>query len=78
MNKLRVAFFGLAHPHCTALLKAIKNDPDDFEIIGFADYPETPADHYNYESRRELFAVQNGILEYKDHRELIAKKHLGE
>lgn len=74
MKKLRVAFFGLAHPHCTALLKAIKNDPEDFEIVGFAEYPKEPADPYTYESRREHFKVNNGVVEYESYLDLIAQK----
>ena len=73
MNKIKVAFFGLAHPHCTALLKAVMNDPDDFEIIGFAEYPTPAPDPYTYESRRLHFSEKKGIKEFESYLDLIDK-----
>jgi len=71
MKKIKTAFFGLAHPHCTALLKAIKNAPDDFEIIGFAEYPTPAPDPSTYESRRAHFVVKNNVKEYENYLDLI-------
>ena len=73
MKKIRTAFFGLAHPHCTALLKAINNAPEDFEIIGFAEYPTPSPDPSTYESRKAAFAVKNNVKEYENYLDLIAE-----
>ena len=73
MKKIRTAFFGLAHPHCSALLRAIKNAPNDFEIIGFAEYPTPSPDPSTYESRRSTFAVKNNVKEYENYLDLIEK-----
>ena len=73
MKKIRTAFFGLAHPHCSALLRAIKNAPNDFEIIGFAEYPTPSPDPSTYESRRMNFAQKNGVREFENYLDLIEK-----
>jgi predicted dehydrogenase len=73
MKKIKVAFFGLAHPHCTALLKAIMNAHDDFEIIGFAEYPTPAPDPSTYEKRRLHFIEKAGAVEFENYTDLIAK-----
>ena len=37
MKKLKVAIFGLAHPHAAALAKAFRAMPDEAEVLGFAE-----------------------------------------
>ena len=73
MKKIKVAFFGLAHPHCTALLKAIMNAHGDFEIIGFAEYPTPAPDPSTYEKRRLHFIEKAGAVEFENYTDLIAK-----
>ncbi len=74
MKKLKVAFFGLAHPHVTALYKTIANYPEDFEIIGFAEVPMPSPEPDQYEARRTGMRDKRGIREFADWQELIVEK----
>lgn len=73
MKKIRTAFFGLAHPHVGALVKTVANYSDDFEMIGFAEYPMPSPDPTQYEKRRKHLTEKYGMKEY-DWQELIAQK----
>lgn len=72
MKKIRVAIFGLAHPHLSIIRRSISNCPDDFEIIGFADVP--PYDGYFHEDLTKSLRDRHGIKEYTDWKELVAEK----
>jgi len=76
MNKLKVAIFGLAHPHAAALTRAFKALPDEVDILGYADVgpydDQTPEERYRnigeqaddltrYENWRELFALSPDV-----------------
>ena len=69
MKKQRTALIGLAHPHAITLYHAVKNQPQAFEIIGFADVP--PAESLTYEARRAVL-INEGVQEYENWRELLA------
>lgn len=73
MGKIKTAFFGLAHPHVSALLRTICNYPDDFEIIGFSDVPLPHPDPNTFEGRRKEF-LKLSIPEFENWFDLIAKK----
>lgn len=49
MKKIRVAFFGLAHPHVGALLQTVAKHPEDFEIVGYVEAPIPTPDLFSYE-----------------------------
>jgi predicted dehydrogenase len=71
-NKIRVAVFGIVHPHVNMLSKAILAYPDDFEMIGFAEYPIPTKDPVQYEKRRGMLS-ELGMKEYA-YEELLAEK----
>lgn len=73
MNKIKVAFVGLAHPHVSALFKTFSHFSEDFEMIGFSEYPLPSPDPANLEKRRARFA-EAGIPEYADWQDLAAQK----
>ncbi|MBQ9802349.1 MAG: Gfo/Idh/MocA family oxidoreductase [Clostridia bacterium] len=74
MKKIRVAFFGLAHPHVMALYRTVANYPDDFEIIGFAEVPMPSPEPDHYEARRAGMRDKRGVREFADWHDLIAEK----
>ena len=71
-KKIRVAVFGIVHPHVNMLSKAILAYPDDFEMIGFAEYPIPTKDPVQYEKRRGML-TELGMKEYA-WQELLAEK----
>ena len=52
MEKIRVGFFGIAHPHAGIILNTVENNKEDFEMVGFAEVPLPPRDPSTYEKRR--------------------------
>ena len=73
MNKLRVAIFGLAHPHAAALTKAFKAIPDEVEILGYAEVG--PYDDQTREERyKNIGSSADDLKEYSDWRELLSLK----
>ena len=72
MKKIKVGFFGLAHPHSGILLNAFLNSCEDFEIVGFAEVPLPPRDPNTYEKRRARF-IEKGVCEYGDYK-LLAQQ----
>ena len=71
MEKLRVAIFGLAHPHAAALTKAFKAIPDEVEILGYAEVG--PYDDQTREERyKNIGNSADDLKEYADWRELLA------
>jgi glucose-fructose oxidoreductase len=72
MKKIRVAIFGLAHPHLSVIRKSMSDRPEDFEIIGFADVP--PFDGYFHDDLTVSLRDRHGIKEYSDWKELVAQK----
>ncbi len=73
MKRIKVAFVGLAHPHVSALFNTFNFYDEDYEMIGFAEYPLPSPDPANLEKRRARFA-EAGIPEYADWKELAAQK----
>ena len=71
MEKLRVAIFGLAHPHAASLTKAFKALPDEVEILGYAEVG--PYDDQTPEERhRNIGKHADGLKQYADWHELLA------
>lgn len=71
MYKLRVAIFGLAHPHAAALTRAFKALPDEVEIIGYAEVG--PCDDQTPEERYRNIGKQADDLErFEDWHRLLA------
>ena len=70
-KKIRVGFFSLAHPHVYALAKAICNDRDNFEIVGFAEATETNMEPLASERRRRHLVEELHLKEYEDWRLLL-------
>lgn len=65
MEKLKVAIFGLAHPHAAALTKAFKSLPDEAEILGYAEVG--PYDDQTHEERMKNIGVKTAEgLEFFD------------
>ena len=71
MKKIRVGFFGLAHPHLSIIRKSISDRRDDFEIVGFADIE--PFDGYFHDELTQSLRDRHGIKEYADWKELVAQ-----
>ena len=72
MKKIRIGFFGLAHPHSGALLNTVLDNAELFDIVGFAEVPLPPRDPATYEKRRARF-IEKGISEYVDYKELVSQ-----
>ena len=74
MEKLKVAIFGLAHPHAAALTKAFKALPDEAEILGYAEVG--PYDDQTFDERMKNIGVKTaeGLRFFEDWRELLALK----
>ena len=71
MNKLKVAIFGLAHPHAAMLTKAFKALEDEVEILGYAEVG--PYDDQTFEERyRNIGKQADDLKKYDDWRELLA------
>jgi len=70
MEKLKVAIFGLAHPHAAALTRAFKALPDEVEIVGYAEVgpydDQTPEERY-----RNIGKQADNLKKYDDWRELL-------
>ncbi|MBO7171208.1 MAG: hypothetical protein J6W28_08545, partial [Clostridia bacterium] len=73
MKKIRVAFFGLAHPHVGALLQTVANHPEDFEIVGYIEAPLPTPDQFSYETWKPGFVKLN-VKEYESFEALVAEK----
>ncbi|MBO7170481.1 MAG: Gfo/Idh/MocA family oxidoreductase [Clostridia bacterium] len=73
MKKIRVAFFGLAHPHVGALLQTVANHPEDFEIVGYVEAPIPTPDQFSYDTWKPGF-VKLGVKEYESFDALVAEK----
>ena len=71
MKKIRVGFFGLAHPHLSIIRKSISDRRDDFEIVGFADIE--PFDGYFHDELTQSLRDRHGIKKYDDWKELVAQ-----
>ena len=70
MKKLKVAIFGLAHPHAAMLTKAFKNLPDETEILGYADVG--PYDDQSFEERyKNIGKFADDLEKFDDWRELL-------
>lgn len=72
MKKIRVGFFGLAHPHVHMLHKAIITHPEEYEIVGFSEVPLPPKDPSTYEKRRAVF-IDSRVREYGDWKTLASE-----
>ena len=71
MKKLKVAIFGLAHPHAAALTKAFKGLPDEAEILGYAEVG--PYDDQTFEERyKNIGRCADDLRKFEDWRELLA------
>lgn len=70
MKKIRVAFFGVAHPHIHTLYKTISATPDEFEIIGFSEVPLPSRDPLTSEERIAKLSGKYGGTYYEDWKEL--------
>ena len=71
MNKLKVAIFGLAHPHAAMLTKSFKALEDEVEILGYAEVG--PYDDQSFEERyRNIGKQADDLKKYDDWRELLA------
>lgn len=74
MNKLKVAFFGMAHPHAGMLRKTLALHTDEVEFLGAADVP--PVDDQPYAARLRNLGNATDIADlriFDDWRELAAK-----
>ena len=70
MKKLKVAIFGLAHPHAAMLTKAFKNLADEAEILGYADVG--PYDDQSFEERyNNIGKFADDLKKFDDWRELL-------
>lgn len=71
MNKVKVAIFGLAHPHAAALTRAFKALPDEVEILGYAEVgpydDQTPEERY-----RNIGKSADDLKKFDNWRELLA------
>lgn len=72
MKKIRVAFFGLAHPHAPILYKTISQASEEFEIIGFSEVPMPPRDPLSFEERVTKLSGKYGGTYYENWEELAA------
>ena len=72
MKKIRVAIFGLAHPHLSIIRRSIADRSEEFEIIGFADIE--PFDGFFHDELIKSLRDKYGIKEYFDWKELMAQK----
>jgi len=72
MKKIKIAIFGLAHPHASVLYKTFALWPDEVEFLGYADVP--PYDDMPHEDRKRYLgkAGVEALHEYADWRELAA------
>ena len=73
MKKIKVAFIGLAHPHVSALFKTFNFYSENYEMIGFSEYPLPSPDPENLEKRRTMCANAD-IPEFADWKDLAAQK----
>ena len=71
MKKIRVAFFGLAHPHAPILYKTISQASEEFEIIGFSEVPMPPRDPLSFEERVTKLSGKYGGICTKPAEKLI-------
>ena len=70
-KKLKVAIFGLAHPHAAMLTKTFKALPDEVEILGYAEVG--PYDDQTFEERyRNIGKSADDLKKYDDWHELLA------
>ncbi|MBR3967521.1 MAG: Gfo/Idh/MocA family oxidoreductase [Clostridia bacterium] len=72
MDKLRVAFFGAAHPHVDAIMETIVNNSEDFEIIGFAEVSFPPRDPFTYDEKHSIIVGTFKCPEYDDWKTLAS------
>lgn len=70
MKKLKVAIFGLAHPHAGMLTKTFKTLSDEVEILGYAEVgpydDQTPEERY-----RNIGKSADDLTRYEDWHELL-------
>lgn len=78
MEKLRIAYIGISHPHVIALYKTMIPHKDEVEVIGFADIP---ADGLTKEERIAALGItmkgdiaDGRLPEYADWRDLLEQK----
>lgn len=74
MEKIKVAFFGAAHPHVDAIMETIVNNAEDFELIGFAEVSFPPRDPYTYDEKHSTIVDKFACPEYDDWKALAAMK----